>query len=205
MPKPSVALCSAKPMTSSVASAISSARRGLTDRQTLGEVVQADADRDQQRELTGGRPRREATPRWRVRRRGQRGPTRRSGGASTRRLAWGSWRPVHPPLVRDQREQTDREPAGEQRAVAERAPSPPSPAWKSVSAASIGSHAAESTSQTQEQQDADGDRVEHHPQRGRRPPHPPDRQAEQDRDAGDEAEQQRLLQAHADPPELRAT
>ena len=50
IPKPSVALCRPKPMIRTIARLISPGRAGLADREALGEVVQPDPGRDQERE-----------------------------------------------------------------------------------------------------------------------------------------------------------
>jgi len=82
------------------------ARRGLPDRQSLGEVVQPDPDGDQQGELLGRRPTGEP-PRTRVSLgRGHRSRTTTSGAGQVA-------------VVGNQRQQTDGKAACEQCAVAE--------------------------------------------------------------------------------------
>ena len=55
---PSVALCSVKPMISNVPNAASPSANAAPIARPFAEVVQADADRDQQRQHPAGRPRR---------------------------------------------------------------------------------------------------------------------------------------------------
>ena len=54
MPKPSVALCRPKPMTSMDGEADLAGRRRTADRECLGEVVDTDADGDEKREPACG-------------------------------------------------------------------------------------------------------------------------------------------------------
>ena len=149
------------------------AHGGLADREPLGEVVQADPDRDQQRQPARGRPGRQ--------------PAQRQFGRERARLVMQDDRivdqrrlgfvrdAIHPSLVRDEREQSDGEPAREQQAVAERAPQA---AVAFVETAERGVDRLPRRRQDvphEEQQDADRDRVEHHAQRGRGPLQPTDR------------------------------
>ena len=63
IPKPSVALCRPKPMIRTSARLSSSERRRLADREALGEVVQADPGRDEEREPAA--PGDESPTKWR--------------------------------------------------------------------------------------------------------------------------------------------
>ena len=161
-------------------------RRGLADRQALGEVVQADAHRDQQRQLPTRGPGRDAASLQLLARH----------GAGADRLPRPTDPPPHPGLVLLQTEQSHAQSCGEEQAVAERrAEAGPRLVVGSQRLVDRlprrGEHVPD-----QEDQDADRQRVERHPQRLARPSHPAQRHSAQDGDAGDEAEQEGLADAH---------
>ena len=166
--------------------------------------MQADADGDQERQLAGRRPRGEPASRRRPlgdrhrraeRRPGPLGGVRRRGAVTDR-----PGPAVHPSLVRHEGEQPGAETRGEQHPVPEGAAQP------AVAGVEVAQRPVDRLPRRrehvpdEEQQDADRDRVQHHPQLRSRPFEPPDGQTQEDRHPGDEAEEERLGQAHAHLP-----
>jgi hypothetical protein len=163
--------------------------RRLADREALGEVMQPDPGGDHQRQAPRRGPFRH--PPGRRLRAGQR-PRPEAALGRPRAVS----RAHHPHLVGHQRPEPDRQAAGEQRPVAE----------DRRQAARMVVHLAQRGVDRlprvrgdiphQEQQDPDRQRVQDCPHRRRRAPHPPHGQAEHDRPARDEPQQQRLGQTH---------
>ncbi len=159
----------------------------LPDRKPLGEVVQADADGDEQREPTRGRPGRDTA-----------GPQRRDLRLSHRPRADPARRahPSHELLPRDEGEQADRDAAGEQQAVAEHGRQPAGVLVDAAERAVDRLPRRAENVPDQKDQDADGDRIEDRAKRLGAALHSSDGKAEQDRDAGDEAEQEGMRETH---------
>jgi WD40 repeat protein len=163
--------------------------RRLADREALGEVMQADPGGDHQRQPPRRGPFRHP-PGRRLRPRQRPRPEAALGG----QRAGG--RAHHPHLVGHQRPEPDRQPGGEQRAVAEDRRQATVGVMQVAQRGVDGLPGSREDVPHQEQQDPDRQRVQHCPHRRRRAPHPPDGQAEHDRPARDEPQQQRLGQTH---------
>ena len=156
------------------------------DRESLAEVVQADAHGDQQGQAAGRRPGADA----------QAAGGQLAGGHRARTVPGRPAAPGQPALVPDQAEQADAEPGQEQRAVARHRADAARVVVERAERRvhrlpGVGEHVPD-----EEQEDADGERVQELPEALARGLQPADRQAEQDRHPGDEAEDEGLRLTH---------